>query len=63
MIKHHASWISAALAAWCVCLPGCGEHQQKDREALVAPSEHGTEAEKEPKGPVHHGEALSNVHQ
>lgn len=63
MIKCRASGVTAAVAAWAIVLSGCGEHQQKNREALVSPSERGTEAEKEPKGPVHHGEAPSDVRQ
>ena len=53
------------LAGWCLTALigsiGCSERLDKKDEKLISPNERGTEAEKEPAGPVQHGEAPSDV--
>ena len=57
-----AKWlIVAALATAAIVSTGCGQHVEKKHENLVSPSQEGTQAQREPQGPVHHGEAPSNV--
>lgn len=53
--------VAASLTAAALVTAGCGEHIEKKHEELVSPSQKGTQAEKEPEGPVHHGEAPSNT--
>ncbi|MGH7138493.1 MAG: hypothetical protein ACREHD_22310 [Pirellulales bacterium] len=59
-VKQARSLIAAGLTMAFVTA-GCGEHIEKKHEELVSPSQKGTQAEKEPEGPVHHGEAPSNA--
>ncbi|HET6882655.1 MAG TPA: hypothetical protein VFI31_20980 [Pirellulales bacterium] len=60
-VKQVRSHIAAGLTMAALVTAGCGEHIEKKHEELVSPSQKGTQAEKEPVGPVHHGEAPSNA--
>jgi hypothetical protein len=62
MIKKEATpLIATAICLVTTLMAGCGQHVEKKHEELVSPSEQGTPAEREPQGPVHHGEAPSNA--